>query len=220
MAFDIAQAGWQSGTWELLVRLVDADGSGAHPHVARLVDHDATTRDLCDAVHAICGIHGHPPGLAAEALTRAAQPDAADWLDAIAIAFAVERAWLAQLAAAAGPLPSTPGQAESQAALIGERHTLDMLARSDRRGCATGAAAALVLDWGAIRGVLRHAAERFLVAIPACRFPLQAETATSIAMLGATPATERAITFGAQQLLAQHRGLWSLLEARASARDA
>jgi hypothetical protein len=38
-------------------------------------------------------------------------------------------------------------------------------------------------------------------------------------MLAGTPATERAITFGAQQLLAQHRGLWSLLDARASARN-
>ncbi len=30
---------------------------------------------------------------------------------------------------------------------------------------------------------------------------------------------ERAMLFGAQQLFAQHRGLWDLLEARASARD-
>jgi hypothetical protein len=33
-----------------------------------------------------------------------------------------------------------------------------------------------------------------------------------------TPAIERAILFGAQQLLVQHRGLWDLLEARAEAR--
>jgi hypothetical protein len=31
---------------------------------------------------------------------------------------------------------------------------------------------------------------------------------------------ERAMSFGAQQLLAQHRGLWDLLEARKAARAA
>jgi hypothetical protein len=33
-----------------------------------------------------------------------------------------------------------------------------------------------------------------------------------------SPAMERAISFGAQQILAQHRGLWDLLEARQLAR--
>jgi hypothetical protein len=32
------------------------------------------------------------------------------------------------------------------------------------------------------------------------------------------PAMERAISFGAQQLFSQHRGLWDLLEARCVAR--
>lgn len=220
MALDTAQAGWQASTWELLVRLAANDGSATHRHVARLAAADASTRDLSDAVHAICAIHGHPPGLAGDAVGCAVQPAATDWLDAIASAFAGERAWIAQLAAAAGPLPSTPGQAETEAALIGERHTLDMLARSDRMGCASGAAAALVLDWAAIRAILARAADRFAVAIPPCRLPIEAETATTVTMLASTQATERAITFGAQQLLAQHRGLWSLLEARASAREA
>jgi hypothetical protein len=219
MAFETAEPTWQASTWEFLERLAINDGSATHPFVARLAAADAGTRDLSDAVHAICAIHGQPPGLAGDAVATGAQPDAADWLDEIASAFASERAWIAQLAAAAGPLPSTPGQAETEAALIGERHTLDMLARSDRRGCATGAAAALALDWAAIRSVLKRAADRFAVDIPVCRLPAMAETATTVAMLGSTAATERAITFGAQQLLAQHRGLWSLLEARASARD-
>jgi hypothetical protein len=33
-----------------------------------------------------------------------------------------------------------------------------------------------------------------------------------------SPSFERAMSFGAQQLLAQHRGLWDLLEARQAAR--
>ena len=35
----------------------------------------------------------------------------------------------------------------------------------------------------------------------------------------AAPGVERALAFGAQQVLAQHRGLWALLESRAAARE-
>ena len=61
-----------------------------------------------------------------------------------------ERATLVKLVAAVGPLPSTPGQAETEAAIAGQRHALDMLARvgprrlPDRRG--DGAAARLAGD--------------------------------------------------------------------------
>ena len=217
---DSVQAGWQSSAWELVARLGDADGSAAHPHAIALARPGALARDLTDAVHALCAVHGHHPGLASEALSHCAQPDACAWLEEVAAAFADERAYIAALAAASGPTPSTPGQAHSEAALIGERHALEMLARSDRRGCATGAIAALVYDWTAIRRVLDAAARRFGIDIAEVRLPLEAETATSIAMLGALPAAERAVSFGAQQLFAQHRGFWDLLETRAGAREA
>ena len=216
---DSARTGWHSGAWDLVLRLGATDGSASHRHVAALGAPGAAHRDLADAVHALCAVHGHHPGVAAEAHRHCAQPDACAWLEAIAGAFTAERAYIAALVGAAGPLPSTPGQAQSEAALIGERHALEMLARSDRCGCATGAVAALVHDWAAIRTVLDRAAERFGIDVPPPAFPLEAETATSVAMLGAGPAAERAVTFGAQQLLAQHRGLWDLLEARSEARE-
>ena len=210
----------QHSAWDLVTRLGATDGSIGHPHLTQLMAPHAPYRDLADAVHVLCDVHGQHPGMAADAHSYCAQPDACDWLDEVAAAFTGERAYLARLAAAAGPLPSTPGQAESEAALIASRHALEMLARSERRGCATGAVAALVLDWTAIRHLLDRAAQRFGVEPPRCMLPRQAATAASIAHLGSTPATERAITFGAQQLLAQHRGLWELLDARAHARSA
>ena len=219
MSITSATAQWQAGAWDLILRLGEADGSAGHPFLARLLAPDAAARDLSDAVHAICAVHGHQPGLADEALAHCAQPDACDWIEEIAGGFVGERAYLATLTAAAGPVPSTPAQSDSEAAMIGSRHAIDMLARSDRRGCATGAVAALVHDWREIRRVLNRAAMRFGVDIAPLDFPLEAETATFVGMLGATPAAERAITFGAQQLFAQHRGLWDLLEARASARE-
>ena len=126
--------------------------------------------------------------------------------------------WLTRLVVAAGPLPSTPAQSESESAVNGQRHALEMLAQSDRNGCALGAAMALVLDWDAVRSVLDAAGRRFSVDSPSSMIPDMATTIDLAALVSASPAMERAISFGAQQILAQHRGLWDLLEARQSAR--
>jgi hypothetical protein len=219
MVSDNARIGWQGGAWRLVVRLGDADGSAAHAYAAHLASGDAAARDLSDAVHALCVVHGQHPSLPDDALARSIQPDARDWLDTVATAFADERAYIAALAAAAGPIPSTPGQAQTESALLGARHAIDMLARSDRRGCATGAVAALVADWSAIRAILDAAARRFGVDTAAVTLPIEADTATCVDMLGGAPGVERAISFGAQQLFAQHRGLFDLLEVRAGARE-
>lgn len=203
------------GASDLVVRLAGADGAATHPFHARLRAARAPARDLGDAVHALCQVHGEHPDLI-EIVAKGAPPSPARaWLDHAAAAFAAERAGLAQLTAAAGPLPSTPGQARTEAALTAERHALEMLARSERAGVGLGAAAALLIDWAALRAVLDRAAERFGAALPPSALPSLGETA---AALDASPAAERAISFGAQQLFAQHRGLLSLLEARASAR--
>lgn len=185
----------------------------------RLTERGAAQRDLSDAVHALCTLHGRLPGVIEHAASRNTLAAAAEWLAAAERGIGAERAFLARLTSAAGPLPSTPGQAETEAAIAGQRHALDMLAQSDRSGCALGAAAALVLDWQALRNVLDAAAVRFGVAPVAGTLPTERDTVEAIATIAAAPALERAISFGAQQLLAQHRGLWDLLEARASARS-
>jgi hypothetical protein len=214
----ISSAGRQAGAWGMVSRLAEADGAVSHAWFRGLATGRGNQRDLADAVHGLCTLYGNHPGLADEALARHALPAAADWLAEAAAGFAAERGYLARLIAAAGPLPSTPGQAETLGAINGQAHALLMLARSDRSGCALGAVAAFVVDWAAIRRVLDAAADRFGVTAPPDQLPDAAETASLVAALGTNPAVERAIGFGAQQLLAQHRGLWSLLDARASAR--
>lgn len=197
-----------------LAALVAADGSAGVAFALRLAAPGALTRDLADAVHSLCALHGRHPGMIDHALARTASP--AEWLVESAHAFASERAYLARLTSAAGPLPSTPGQAESAAAVAGQRHAFDMLVRSDRAGCAIGAAAALVLDWRAVRAVLNAAARRFGVNEAACALP---SLAVILADLDPSIPIERARAFAAQQVLAQHRGLWQLLESRAVARE-
>lgn len=202
--------------WQMLAVLAAADGSAAHPRVAALAAPDSAKRDLADAVHAICSVHGR---YLFEGIALHRDERTTDWFDRVTAAFIVERTYLAHLTAAAGPLPSTPGQAEADAAFANQRHAFDMLARSDRKGCAVGAAMALVLDWQAIRSVLDAAATRFGVVAPVSGLHDRAELAAFAATVSDSPATKRAIAFGAQQVFAQHRGLWSLLDARASARN-
>jgi hypothetical protein len=198
--------------------LADSDGSGNHAWLTRLGNALVSMRDLADAVHYICMLHGRHPGAVDHALRHARTELERDWIEAAAEAFVAERAFLVRLAAAVGPMPSTPGQAECEAVAAAQRHALDMLAQSDRAGCATGAAVAVVLDWIPIRAVLDSAANRLGIGIPTSTLPLAEETVTVVDTLAREGAMERAMLFGAQQVLAQHRGLWDLLEARASAR--
>lgn len=194
--------------WDMLDALAAADGTAGHPHARALLAPRAPRRDLADAVHALLALHGTRPGLADEAADHAGPGPEAAWLRDLADAFAGEREALARLAAAAGPPVSTPGQAAADAAFAAQRHAFRMLARSDRVGVAAGAAAALALDWLGVRRVLARAADAYDAELPPPMFPLPE----------AAPAT-RAALFGVRALLDQHRALWSLLEARASARE-
>lgn len=201
-----------------ILALVAADGSEASPHARALTRPDAAMRDMADAVHAFCVVHGAFPGIVDHALSGTAGGAARDWLEAAATAMTAERAMLIRLASAAGPMPSTPNQAASQAAILGQRHALEMLARSDRNGCAIGTTLAFVLDWTAVRRVLAGCASRLGLAM-APDFPATAIAAQAfVETIEATSPVERAMAFGAQQMLAQHRGLWHLLAARAEAR--
>ncbi|WP_431470440.1 DUF6975 family protein [Sphingosinithalassobacter sp. LHW66-3] len=218
MPFDSVQIARQGGIWGALDALAASDGSAGHPYVGRLRQSMEPLRDLADAAHYLCLLHGRHPGVIDHALPHARDSVERAWLEAAAEAFAAERALLVQLVAAAGPLPSTPGQAESDNAALHQRHAVEMLSQSDRAGCATGTALALVLDWTAIRAVLNSAAERLGLEMPETRLPPIEETASVVAELSGETIIERAILFGAEQLFAQHRGLWELLEARMEAR--
>lgn len=201
--------------WQPIIALLAADGSLRRPGFARLAAPRAPLRDLADAVHCLCLLHGHRPGAIDIALGCAT--GAHDWLQSAAVGFAAEREWLARLVSAAGPLPSTPNQTAAESVIATQRHALEMLARSDRQGCALGAAVALVLDWQAMRPGFDRIGERLGLAAPPCQLPDPA-AARRVLALAATPTSARGLRFGAEQLLAQHRGLWSLIDARASAR--
>jgi hypothetical protein len=163
-------------------------------------------------------MHGRYPGLIEIALQRCPKGPLQDWLSRASEGFERERLYLVRLTSAVGPLPSTPGAAETEASLVAARHALETLAMSERNGCALGAATALVGDWWPIRRLLDRAAARVGTEAPAPSLPDEASVVAIIERGADSPANARALAFGGEQLLLQHRALFDLLEARADAR--
>jgi|SRR5579884_1188645 hypothetical protein len=201
---------------------VAGEGCARHPHLNALLEASGPTAasDLADAVHLLCSLHGRYPGLMEIALQRCPSGEAKDWLERAAEAFERERLYLVRLTSAVGPLPSTPGAAETEGSLLAARHALETLASSERKGCALGAATSLVGDWWPIRRLLDRASARVGLECPAPSLPDEASIVDVIRRASDTAASERALAFGGEQLLLQHRALFDLLEARAGARAA
>ena len=117
MALNAHDSVRQADVGEILSALARHEGSASHSYpIMKLSAGAAVARDLADAVHYLCTLHGRQPGVIDLAATRPASPRVNDWAGAAVAGFARERAYLTRVVVAAGPLPSTPGQAESGAA--------------------------------------------------------------------------------------------------------
>jgi hypothetical protein len=199
---------------------VAGEGSARHSHLVSLLDGAGphSGRDMADAVHLLCSLHGRYPGLIEIALQRCPKGPVRDWLAHASDAFERERLYLVRLTSAVGPLPSTPGAAETEASLVAARHALETLAMSEREGCALGAATALVCDWWPVRRLLDRAAARAGTEAPAPSLPDEASVVEIVENVTESSGAARALAFGGEQLLLQHRALFDLLEARAEAR--
>lgn len=199
---------------------VAGEGCARHSHLSSLLEASGphSGRDLADAIHLLCSLHGRYPGLIEIALQRCPKGEARSWLEQASEAFERERLYLVRLTAAVGPMPSTPGAAETESSLLAARHALETLALSERNGCALGAATALVGDWWPVRRLLDRAASRAGTEAPAPSLPDEASIVEVIGLSADGLAAGRALAFGGEQLLLQHRALFDLLQARAEAR--
>ena len=199
---------------------IAGEGCARHSYLNALLEASGrhAGRDLADAIHLLCHLHGRHPGLVELALQRSPKGPVHSWLEHASESFERERLYLVRLTAAVGPLPSTPGSLETESSLVAARHALETLAMSERSGCALGAATALVGDWWPIRRLLDRAASRAGIECPAPSLPDENSVIGAIAAISDVPSSTRALAFGGEQLLFQHRGLFDLLEARAEAR--
>jgi len=199
---------------------VAGQGSARHSHLLSLLEGTGphSGRDIADAVHLLCSLHGRYPGLVEIALQRCPKGIAREWLSRASDAFERERLYLVRLTSGVGPLPSTPAAAETEASMLAARHAVETLAMSERDGCALGAATALVCDWWPVRRLLDRAAARAGIEAPAPSLPDEASVVAIVEKATVTPTSARALAFGGEQMLLQHRALFDLLEARAEAR--
>lgn len=199
---------------------VAGEGCARHAYLNTLLEASGrhAGRDLADAVHLLCNLHGRYPGLIEIALQRCPKGSGQDWLSRASEGFERERLYLVRLTSAVGPMPSTPGAAQTESSLVAARHALETLAMSERGGCALGAATALVGDWWPIRRLLDRAAARVGIESPAPSLPDEASVVAAIDRGATEAASARALAFGGEQLLLQHRALFDLLEARTEAR--
>ena len=204
-----------------LLGCVADHGSASHPFPTgpAMTSGPYASRNIADAIHFLCALHGRQPSVIELVAGRTIEPAARAWLGEAAEAFARERGYLARLAVEAGPVPATPGTG-TEAAIAMQRNALLTLAQSERRGCAVGAALAVAADWAVIRSVLDAAAERYGVAPQQPWFGKPSSLREVEAALSPALPVRRALMFGAEQVALQHRGLWDLLQARAEARAA
>src|SRR3954471_10225868 len=180
---------------------VAGEGCARHPYLNALLEASGphAGRDLSDAVHLLCNLHGRYPGLIELALQHCPSGPAQSWLARASEAFERERLYVVRLTSAVGPLPSTPGAAETEATLVAARHALETLAHSERNGCALGAATALVGDWWPIRRLLDRAAARVGVESRAPSLPDETSVIGAMDQPTQTPSSARALAFGGEQ---------------------
>jgi hypothetical protein len=169
------QTGATRDTADALLALVRADGTASHAHPTSevLTKGPEAARNVADIVHLLCLLHGRHPGVIDHAVAREADATTKEFLTVAAEAFAEERALLAKLVVSVGPQPSTPGQADTESAVLAQHHAVEMLAQSERTGCSFGAAMAVVADWSAVRPVLEMVAKRLSIDIAHSKLPAQ-----------------------------------------------
>jgi hypothetical protein len=167
-----------------------------------------------DIAHFLNVTHGRHPGIVDHAATKIVEQEAREWLVQAIDGFALERKFLNQLTVAAGPVHRHIGQDRVNTVVEGQSRSITMLATSDRKGTAAGAAVAFVLDWRTTRPLLERVAIALGIEAPPCTLPDHRSSMALISDLAVSPVVQRAIIFGCDQMLAQQKGLWQLIAAR------
>ena len=224
---NLARPDTYSDFGSLFVDAVLADGSvGVTAPLADFISHGSMRPDLrspykyargalvADVAHFINISHGRHPGIIDHAAHKIVDDAARKWLIRAIDAFAAERAFLNALTVAAGPERRHHGENKIASLIIGQAKNFEMLATSDRKGCPAGAAIAFAIDWQRSRPLLSAVALHVGLDVPPCTLPDIIECSELAEKLGGSESYARAMRFGAEQILAQQRGLWQLIAAR------
>ncbi|APG62750.1 hypothetical protein LPB140_08055 [Sphingorhabdus lutea] len=167
--------------------------------------------DICHFLN-LC--HGQQPGVVDYAENKITGDEAKIWAAKAAIGFGKERDLLNQLTIAAGPPARQAGHDMALHLTQDQPKNLAMLASSDRKGCALGCAMGFVADWHIIRDLLNSLSMKFDLPKSELTLPSIAETMEICVIEGNGPALQRAIRFGFEQVCAQQKGFWAIIDAR------
>lgn len=202
------------GSLAVTAPLADFIGDGSARPDLRSPYKYARSALVADVAHFIHVSHGRHPGIVDHAAHKIVDDAARKWLIGAIDAFSAERALLNTLTVAAGPERRHNGENRVAALITGQAKNFEMLASSDRQGCPAGAALAFVIDWQRSRPLLNAVALHVGLDAPRCTLPGIDECADVAEKLGVSENYRRAMRFGAEQMLAQQRGLWQLIAAR------
>lgn len=169
---------------------------------------------LADISHFMHISHGRHPGIIDYAAHKIVDNAARNWLIQAIEGMAAERAFLNKLTVTAGPIRRLNGQDKVNAIVENQAKSFQMLSTSDRKGCPAGAVIAFVVDWHETRNLLCIVAREIGVEPAPLLLPPVDACAELAGQLDDGAAYRRAMAFGAQQILAQQRGLWQLIVAR------
>lgn len=194
-----------------LCHFLEKSANGAALRPAVKLARPALTADIA---HFLNVTHGRHPGIVDHAATKIVEQPAREWLVQAIDGFALERAFLNRLTVAAGPIHRHVGQDRVNAVVEAQARSTALLATSDRKGTAAGAAIAFVLDWLSTRPTLDRVAHALGMEPAPCLLPDEKRCLDLAIILGNSNALQRAMLFGCDQILAQQKGLWQLIAAR------
>ncbi|WP_411290714.1 DUF6975 family protein [Sphingorhabdus sp.] len=201
------------GSWSVVAPLVHFLNDGPLRPPLRSPGKNARAALLADISHFMHILHGRHPGLieyASQNADDAAQP----WLMKAMDGMLAERIYLYKLTVTAGPIRRLPGQDKISSLVECQAKNFQMLATSGRQGCSSGAAIAFVLDWHQTRPLLDIVAQEMGLMPKSLVLPSVLECQQLAEKLNPDVGYRRAMAFGADQTLAQQRGLWQLIVAR------
>lgn len=202
------------GSLSVITPLVTFLSDGQHRPALRASGKATKAALLADIAHFMHISHGRYPGVVEYAAQKILDDAVRGWLIRAIDAMLVERAFLNMLTVTAGPIRRLASQDNINAVVDGQAKNFQMLATSDRKGCAFGAAIAFVLDWHQTRPLLDIVAHQMGLASPTVTLPSLAECVLLVQSEDRGDNFRRAMAFGAEQTLAQQRGLWRLVVAR------
>ncbi len=169
---------------------------------------------LADIAHFMHISHGRHPGLIDYAANKIVDDAARHWMIQAIDGMLGERAFLNRLTVTAGPIRRLKSHDKVNSLIESQAKNFEMLATSDRKGCAVGVAIAFVMDWLQTRPLLDIVAFQMGLEPPTPTLPTLADCVKLAQGLDRSPSYRRAMAFGADQTLAQQRGLWQLIVAR------